>query len=102
MTTDKEHLQWLLERFVEVHKESRNYDYIQRLQKIVDNTEPELNLHLVSEILNYEINSSWWAGLISNKYLQNLASSYFAWKVKRKHDRYTTNMKWKGILKSSR
>jgi hypothetical protein len=49
MTTDKEHLQWMLNRLAEVHGENRNVDYMVRMQKIIDSTETELNLHLVSE-----------------------------------------------------
>jgi hypothetical protein len=49
MTTDKEHLQWMLNRLVEVHGENRNVDYMMRTQKIIDSTETELNLHLVSK-----------------------------------------------------
>lgn len=48
MTTDKEHLQWMLNRLTEVHGENRNIDYMMRMQQIIDNTETELNLHLVS------------------------------------------------------
>jgi hypothetical protein len=49
MTTDKEHLQFMLNRLVEVHGENKNVDYMMRMQRIIDNTEPELNLHLVSK-----------------------------------------------------
>ena len=49
MTTDKEHLQWMLNRLAEVHGENRNVDYMMRMQKIIDNTETELNSHLVSK-----------------------------------------------------
>lgn len=48
MTTDKEHLQWMLNRLVDVHGESRNVDYMMRMQQIISNTETELNLRLVS------------------------------------------------------
>ena len=51
MTTDKEHLQWMLNRLAEVHGENRNVDYMVRMQKIIDNTETELNLRIVSESL---------------------------------------------------
>ena len=37
MTTDKEHLQWILNRLAEVHGENRNVDYMVRMKKIVDN-----------------------------------------------------------------
>ena len=51
MTRDKDHLQWMLNRLAEVHGENRNVDYMIRMQKIIDNTETELNLHLVSKTL---------------------------------------------------
>ena len=51
MTTDKEHLQFMLNRLAEVHRENRNIDYMMRMQKIIDNTETELNLHIVSKSL---------------------------------------------------
>ena len=51
MTTDKEHLQWMLNRLAEVHGENRNVDYMTRMQKIIDSTKTELNLHLVSDTL---------------------------------------------------
>jgi hypothetical protein len=51
MTTDKDHLQWMLNRLAEVHGENKNVDYMMRMQRIIDNTEPELNLHLVSKSL---------------------------------------------------
>ena len=54
MTTDKEHLQWMLNRLSEVHGENRNVDYMMRMQKIIDNTKTELNLHLVSKCDNEE------------------------------------------------
>jgi len=54
MTTDKEHLQWMLNRLSEVHGENRNVDYMMRMQKIIDNTKTELNLHLVSKFDNEE------------------------------------------------
>jgi hypothetical protein len=38
--------------------------------------------------LDYEIRSSWWAELIWFEWGQNLAASYFVWKVKRKYKRY--------------
>tara|TARA_R110000822_G_scaffold137088_1_gene274517 strand:- start:322 stop:552 length:231 start_codon:yes stop_codon:yes gene_type:complete len=52
MTTDKEHLQWMLNRLAEVHGENRNVDYMMRMQKIIDSTKTELNLHLVSSCSN--------------------------------------------------
>lgn len=56
MTTDKEHLQWMLNRLAEVHGENRNVDYMVRMQKIINNTETELNLHLVSKCVDDVIN----------------------------------------------
>lgn len=46
MTTDKEHLQWIFNRLINVHKENANYDYMQRLQKIIETTNP-VNVALV-------------------------------------------------------
>ncbi len=37
------------------------------------------------EFLEYEVNSSWWAGLIGNRWLQEWTARYFAWKVDRKY-----------------
>jgi len=54
MTTDKEHLQWMLNRLAEVHGENRNIDYMVRMQKIIDSTKTELNLHLVSCLFSAE------------------------------------------------
>jgi len=40
------------------------------------------------EALDYELRSSWWASFIFWSKGQELAGSYFAWKVKRKMKRY--------------
>ena len=48
MTTDKEHLQWIHNRIVEVYGESENVDFLIRMRKIIDKQETELNLHSVS------------------------------------------------------
>lgn len=40
------------------------------------------------QALLYEIRASWWASWVSNPFLQDLASRYFAWKVRRKFGRY--------------
>lgn len=36
---DKEFLQWIYYRLVEVHGENKNYDYMHRLKEIIDTTE---------------------------------------------------------------
>lgn len=41
-----------------------------------------------AQALAYEVSSSWWAGMVSWKWAQDLAARYFAWKVKRKYNRY--------------
>lgn len=41
------------------------------------------------QALRYEVESSWWASWIGSPQLQRLAACYFAWKVNRKHGRYT-------------
>lgn len=40
------------------------------------------------QCLDYEIHSSKWANKIGNKYLQKIAGTYFAWKVRKKYNRY--------------
>jgi hypothetical protein len=45
----------------------------------------------VLETLDYEIRSSWWAGWISDPFLQSIVSKYFVWKVRRKYNRYELN-----------
>ena len=46
----------------------------------------------IREALEYEIKGSWWASWVGNKYLQVLVSKYFAWKVKRKYNRFLLSM----------
>ena len=48
MTTDKEHLQWIHNRIVEVYGESEKMDFLIRMRKIIDKQDTELNLHSVS------------------------------------------------------
>lgn len=48
----------------------------------------------ISSILDYEVRSSWWASLVSNYYLQKLSGRYFAWKIKRKYNRYLISRNW--------
>lgn len=43
-------------------------------------------------ILEYEVAASWWARDAGWRPLQNLASWYFAWKVKRKYSRYLSSI----------
>ena len=45
----------------------------------------------IAEVLDYEIRSSWWAPWISYKWAQNLAASYYSYKVSRKFNRYKRN-----------
>lgn len=47
MTTDKEHLQWIHDRIVEVYGESENVDFLIRMRQIIDKQDTELNLHSV-------------------------------------------------------
>ena len=56
----------------------------------------------INSIIDYEIKSSWWASLVSNPYLQDLAGRYFAWKVKRKYGRYLLNKMWEENYKRVR
>ena len=43
----------------------------------------------MKEALMYEVMSSLWAGFIWFEWGRELASSYYAWKVKRKYRRYS-------------
>jgi hypothetical protein len=47
--------------------------------------DPDLTIH---QIMDYELRASWWASWIGWGWLQNLASFWFAWKVRRKFSRY--------------
>lgn len=47
----------------------------------------ENKIELAELLLEYEISASWWAQYISNDWLQELASRYFTWKVRRKMSR---------------
>ena len=40
------------------------------------------------DILDYEVRASWWASWVSADWMQNLAGTYYAWKVTRKYKRY--------------
>ena len=42
----------------------------------------------IQDFLDYEIRSSWWASLVWWKWGQDFAARYFAWKTKRKYNRY--------------
>ena len=49
-------------------------------------------------ICDYEVRSSWWASLISNKTLQDWAGKYFAWKVGRKFRRWQQSMRNRDMI----
>ena len=53
------------------------------------------------EALDYELRSSWWASLIFWDWGQEMAGSYFAWKVKRKHRRYIQSKTFEAKIKRS-
>ena len=48
-----------------------------------------------SDILAYEVQSSWWACNISIGWMQTLAGYYFAWKVRRIVGRFATIRKFR-------
>jgi hypothetical protein len=50
---------------------------------------------ILEVLVRYEVGSSWWAGYISNKYLQDLAVKYFAKKVSRKWIKLNKTIKLK-------
>ncbi len=41
------------------------------------------------QALDYEVASSWWVGHVSIRWVQRLASRYFAWKVNWKYPIYS-------------
>lgn len=50
-----------------------------------------------SDILDYEVRSSWWTGL-TPYFLHGLAAAYFAWKVNRKWKRYLYSLESKRFV----
>jgi hypothetical protein len=56
----------------------------------------------LSAFLDYEIRSSWWASWIGFDYGQELAGKYFAWKAKRKYNRYLKSKMWERRIKNCR
>lgn len=46
----------------------------------------------MQEVLNYEIHSHWLAGWIDCEWGQDLMAKYFAWKVRRKYNRYLISL----------
>ena len=51
MTTNKEHLQWVHDRIIEVYGESENVDFLIRMRKIIDNQESDCNSHSIISVL---------------------------------------------------
>jgi len=47
---DKEHLQWIHDRIVEVYGESRNVDFLHRMRKIIDNQDTNLTQSVVDRL----------------------------------------------------
>jgi len=46
----------------------------------------------MQEVLNYEIHSHWLAGGIGFEWGQDLMGKYFAWKIRRKYNRYLVSL----------
>ena len=61
-------------------------------------TEKQFAIHGVisrlsmQEVLNYEIHSHWLASWIGFEWGQDLMGKYFAWKVRRKYNRYLVSL----------
>lgn len=47
------------------------------------------------QALDYEVQSSWWAGEMQWPLLQSLAGKWFGWKVRRKYGRYLKSVLWR-------
>ena len=53
----------------------------------------------ISDYLDYEIRSSWWACWIGWDWGQAIAGKYFAWKTKRKYARYKYSKRLEKLIK---
>jgi hypothetical protein len=53
------------------------------------------------QVLEYELNASWWAPLVWWGWGQSLAASYFAWKVRRKWNRYALSLEESARVRAS-
>ena len=51
-----------------------------------------INRLSMQEVLNYEIHSHWLASWIGFEWGQDLMGKYFAWKVRRKYNRYLVSL----------
>jgi len=52
--------------------------------------------------LEYEVRSSWWASWIGWDWGQELSGKYFAWKTRRKYERYKMSKMWEQRVKNFR
>ena len=50
------------------------------------------------DAIHYEVHSHWLTGWISNRLLQDLMGSYFAWKVARKYKKYSNSVEERNKL----
>lgn len=49
---------------------------------------PSTGIPRMQIFFDYEIRGTWWVGFIWFTWGQNLAAKYFAWKVRKKYNRY--------------
>lgn len=56
----------------------------------------------LEQILIYETNTSWWAGMVSHPGLQRLVGKYYLWKARRKYARLRHAALWQGRLDTLR
>ena len=54
------------------------------------------------QALDYELKSSLWASWISINWMQEISGFYFAWKTKRKYNRYLKSKCFERIIKDSK
>jgi len=59
-----------------------------------NDAKPVLSESSLHDFLEYEVRSSWWVSWISWDWLQELSGRYFAWKTRRKYERYKMSKMW--------
>ena len=52
-----------------------------------------------TDMIKWEVYSSWWAPYVSNAWIQNIAGKYIAWKVGRKWHRFEYSLHMRDMLR---
>ena len=101
MTEDKKELEILLTTYIALKKNQAQctgfidgfeaaIEYLRKGQSLpIDGVISRLPIR---EVLNYEIHSHWLASWIGFEWGQDLMGKYFAWKVRKKYNRYLVSL----------